>query len=50
MCSLPSLAISIRDWNHDHLELHVRFRGTRAPDRFMFIALKIAILFSQVFP
>src|SRR5579864_5667952 len=26
-------AINIRDWNDDHLELHVHFRGTCAADR-----------------
>src|SRR5580704_15163825 len=26
-------AINIRDWNDDHLELHVHSRGTRVPDR-----------------
>src|ERR1700730_7465107 len=35
LCVKRFRAINIRDWNDDHLELHVHFRGTRAADRFI---------------
>src|SRR4029077_11906604 len=34
LCVKRFRAINIRDWNDDHLELHVHFRGTRV-DRFI---------------
>src|SRR6202048_1377282 len=35
LCVKRFRAIDIRDWNDDHLELHVHFRGTGAADRFI---------------
>src|SRR5205085_12389178 len=35
LCVKRLRAINIRDWNDDHLELHVHFRRTRVADRFI---------------
>jgi hypothetical protein len=46
LCVKRFRAINIRDWNDDHLELHVHFTALSPLTGSLLIALKLAILFS----